>query len=367
MMSEPIRLARPLLDGEESEAISRVLASGMLVQGREVEAFEREVAERCGRQHAIAVSSGTAALELALRALGCVKGEVALPALTWPSPAHAAKSVGANVVFVDVEPREWNSGAAEFRPALGPSTRAIVAIDQFGFPAPHAEIAALGVPVIEDAACAIGAMLGDRPCGAFGVISCLSFHPRKIVTTGEGGMCLTDVPELAERVRTLRNHGQRAPGEFAEASCNYRMTELQAAMGRAQLGKLPRMLSDRRRIAARYREALGGRLIVQEPARDAAPNYQTFGVRLPMELDSKGRDVVIRHLGEHGIEAGRLSYALHTLPSLRDARILDRPIHTESIVDRGIALPLHSGLSDSDVERVVSTLYGALESLALTR
>ncbi|HEX5659048.1 MAG TPA: aminotransferase class I/II-fold pyridoxal phosphate-dependent enzyme, partial [Polyangiales bacterium] len=199
-----IPLTVPALGSEEIAAAERVLRSGMLVQGREVQQFESELAQRTQRRHAIAVSSGTAALELALRALGVGPGdEVLVPALTWPSPGHAVLAVGASVGLVDVDPEEWNAHAFE----LGPRTRAVIAIDQFGNPARQRELASLAVPLIVDAACSLGSSYEGRPCGSFGAIATMSFHPRKVLTTGEGGACLTDDDALAERISVLANYG----------------------------------------------------------------------------------------------------------------------------------------------------------------
>lgn len=333
----------------------------MLVQGREVEAFEHRVAERCARAYAIAVSSGTAALELSLRALGISAGEVMVPDLTWPSPAHAVALVGATPVLVDVDEREWNAGAQSFADARTPDTKAAIVIDQFGAPARHREIAAaMGeLPLIEDAACAIGSLIGGRACGSFGVVSCLSFHPRKVITTGEGGMCLTDDPSLAAELRILRNHGQRAPGQFVAApSGNFRLTEMQAAMGRVQLGRLDAIVEARRRLADRYRERLPSELRTQALADGALRNEQTFGVLLPSGIDREG---IIEALARANIESGRLSYALHTLPSLRLARRASALERTSQIVEAGLALPLHGGMSLADVDRVVNALAALIE------
>lgn len=355
-----IRLAAPELGPEEAKEIARVLSSGMLVQGREVEAFEHQVAEQCGRAHAIAVSSGTAALELSLRALAISAGEVMVPDLTWPSPAHAVALVGATPVLVDVDEREWNAGPRSFADARTPETKAAIVIDQFGAPARHSEIAAAfgDLPIIEDAACAIGSLIGGRPCGSFGVVSCLSFHPRKVITTGEGGMCLTDDPSLAAELRTLRNHGQRAPGQFTVPAGNLRLTEMQAAMGRAQLGRLDAIVETRRRLAARYRERLPRELRTQALADGALRNEQTFGVLLPSGID---RDGAIEALAHANIESGRLSYALHTLPSMHMARWASALEWSSRIVEAGIALPLHGGMNLADVDRVADELAALIE------
>jgi perosamine synthetase len=355
-MTEPekVRLARPELGRAELDAVARVLESGMLVQGATVERFERAIADRVGRKHAIAVSSGTNALELTIEALSLRGQRVAIPALTWPSPAHAALGRGALPVLVDVHPDEWNVSPEAL--AAVPKVAALIAIDQFGVPARHAALGS--VPLIEDAACAIGSTIDGRACGSFGVVSCLSFHPRKVLTTGEGGMCLTDDDAIAARLRTLRNHGQRAAGVFDEASGNHRLTEVAAAIGLVQLSRLDRALGRRRAIAEHYRATIASLtgLSVQAPPSGARRNEQTFGVLAPT---SAQRDRLIAALGARGIESGRLSYALHRLPSLASAeRAADLHV-TEDVVDRGLALPLHSCLVDEEVQRVVEGLREA--------
>jgi len=366
---ERIRLARPALDHRELEAMGRVLESGMLVSGAVVERFEHASRERCGTAHAVAVGSGTAALELAMRALDLGGGEVLVPALTWPSPAHAAALSGARPVLVDVDPSEWNGSPETFLRGLGAATRGIVAIDQFGAPARHGALRAAldaagrrDVVVIEDAACAIGSSLEGRPCGSFGAISTLSFHPRKVVTTGEGGMCLTDDPALAARLRTLRNHGQREAGVFVEPGPNHRLTEMQAAMGLVQLEKLDAILVRRRAIAARYREGLeGAGLMLQTAPNGSTRNEQTFGAILPDTAPPSARDRLIALASEEAVELGRLSYDLTAIASLSaSGPHADVPV-TRGLVARGFALPLHTAMTDEDVERVIGTVRRCLE------
>jgi perosamine synthetase len=358
-----IRLTRPVLGEAETRAVEGVLATGMLVQGERVAAFEARVAAQTGRRHAIAVSSGTGALELALRALGVGSGdEVGVPALTWPSPAHAVALVGATPVLADVDLREWNVTPATLHAAWTPRMRAAIVIDQFGNPARIVELArAAGeLPLIVDAACSLGSVLDARPCGSYGVIACLSFHPRKVITTGEGGMCLTDDDAIAARLRVLRNHGQRGTGEFVEAAGNVRMSEIAAAIGVAQMERLDGIVTRRRTLAARYVEALAGFEMQQEPPGGLA-NRQTLGVLLPAGAGAtvERRDAVVSALRAGGVEAGLLSYALHRLPSLAGARH-GRLEVTEDVVDRGLALPLHPGMSEEDVTRCADAFREAV-------
>jgi perosamine synthetase len=352
-----IRLAKPWIGEDERRAVAAVLESGQLVQGALVERFEQAVAALIGRRHAIAVSSGTAALQLVLKALQIGPGdEVLCPALSWPSPAHAVRIAGAKVRFVDVDQNEWNSSAEALREARNGNTRAAIVIDQFGNPVRAEQIReALGaLPIIEDAACALGSRFAGGPCGSLGKVSCLSFHPRKILTTGEGGMCLTDDDDVAEKLRVLRNHGQLR-GEFVVAAGNSRMTEIAAALGLAQLQRLDEIVARRRELATLYREALDGEMDLQSTPAGAESNYQTFGVLLPQGRD---RNAVREKLAERGVEAGVLSFAIHKLGSFAGSEA-SLPI-AEHIAARGVALPLYPQMRNAEVDEVVSSLQGVL-------
>jgi perosamine synthetase len=345
-----------MIDDEAIARAAAVLRSGRLVQGAEVEAFERALAARTGRRHAVCVSSGTSALELAYRALGLGPGSpILIPSLSWPSPAHVARTLGLEVALTDVDPLEWNARAEHFTARRDERTKAAVVIDQFGFPARQRELrqALEGLAIIEDAACALGSHGELAPSGGFGDISCLSFHPRKLVTTGEGGACLTDDDELAETLRALRNHGQASPGVFVVAAGNHRLTDFAAALGAAQLPRLDAEIASRRAIAARLREALPW-LTFQVEAPGTRANVQTFGALVPEGAD---RDQVLARVRERGVEAGKLSYALgrvHTAGAPTSCPT------AESIADRGIALPMFGAMDDATCEHLVR----ALESLS---
>ena len=353
-----IRLAKPWIGEDEQRAVAAVLESGQLVQGPLVERFEQAVAALVGRKHAVAVSSGTSALQLALKALQVGPGdEVLCPALSWPSPAHAVRVAGAKVRFVDVDPDEWNSSAEALCEARNGNTRAAIVIDQFGNPVRAEQIRdGLGaLPIIEDAACALGSRFASGPCGSLGEISCLSFHPRKILTTGEGGMCLTDDDDVAEKLRMLRNHGQLG-GQFVVAAGNSRMTEIAAALGLAQLQRLDDIVARRRALAALYREALSEDIDIQGTPAGAESNYQTFGVLLPQGHD---RDAVREKMRERGVEAGLLSFAIHKLGSFAGSDV-SLPI-AEHLAARGIALPLYPQMKNAEVDEVVRCLRGVLD------
>jgi perosamine synthetase len=352
-----IPLAKPWIGEDEQRAVAAVLETGQLVQGAMVERFELALAALVGRRHAVAVSSGTAALQLALKVMQIGPGdEVLCPALSWPSPAHAIRLNGARVQFVDVDPAEWNSGAEALRAARTGNTKAAIVIDQFGNPARATEIRdALGaLPIIEDAACALGSRFDGGPCGSLGQISCLSFHPRKILTTGEGGMCLTDDDDVADKLRMLRNHGQLR-NEFVVAAGNHRMTDIAAALGLAQLQRLDYIVARRRELAARYREALDGIVDVQATPPGSESNYQTFGVLLPQ---GQVRSAVVEKMRERGVESALLSFAIHKQGSFAGSAA-SMPI-TEHIAARGLALPLFPQMRNTEADEVSRVLSGVL-------
>jgi perosamine synthetase len=368
-----IPLARPLLGDEESAAAAEVLRSGMLVQGPRVQAFEALLQQRCRREHAVAVSSGTAALYLALRALGIGPGDhVLCPDLTWPSPANAVILNGAQPVLVDVDPDEWNATPQTLAAARTSQTRAAIVIDQFGNPARTQQIAQAlpGIPLLVDAACSLGSLINAAPCGSLGTISCISFHPRKVITTGEGGICLTDDPSLADKLRALRNHGlDPSSGDFILHATNLRMSEIAAAIGTVQMSRLDTMLDARRKLGNRYQASLSplSSTGLQRAPENALPNFQTFGVILPPHLSGPGRDRVIAELGQHQIQTSLLGHALHRLQPFQRFAPQPAPSHSAlpasaAIALRGLALPLFPTMTDSQQDKVVDSLKNVLKS-----
>jgi perosamine synthetase len=371
MLRGVIPLARPFLGDEEAAAVREVLRSGTMVQGPRATELEARIGKWCCRKHAVALSSGTSALYLAVEALGIGPGDhVLCPDLTWPSPAHAVIRHGALPVLADVDPDEWNATPEAFCSARTAETRAAIVIDQFGNPARADEVAKAlpGVAIIADAACSLGSFVADTPCGAMGAVACMSFHPRKVITTGEGGMCLTDDDELAARLRMLRNHGVDRTGvDFEQASGNFRMSEPAAAIGMAQMSRLEAMVEERRQLGARYLELLSGLpgLGFQREPAGCRSNYQTFGVVLPAELSGRKRDGVIQALRENGVEAGRLSFALHRLgslgPAARQAESAGRSLEvSDAIAQRGLALPLYVSMTAAEQEQVARALKKVL-------
>jgi perosamine synthetase len=342
-----VRLAWPDVGAAEAEAVAEVLESGQLTMGPKVEEFERGLATACGTEHAVVVSSGTAALHLAVLALGIGPGdEVLVPAYTFPATANVVALVGAKPVLVDVDPVTMNLDPAGLE--VGPRTKAIIAVDLFGRPARIEELPD-GVPVLEDAAGALGGRRQGRPCGSLGALACLSFHPRKIVTTGEGGAVTTDDAELAVAIRRMRHHGIEPRGEFeiAHAGLNYRLSDILCAVGIPQLGRLDKLLETRAWIAAGYTERL--RDIVETPTADEGDvhGWQAYVIQVG------GAAEKIAALRERGIEAQVGTYALHRLAAYRDQGEFPG---ASQVFDRAIALPFHTRLTSSDLDRVAEAL-----------
>ncbi len=351
-MSHEIRLGRPDVGDAELAAIGEVLASGQLTMGSRVPAFEELVARACGVSHAVAVSSGTAALHLALLALGVGEGdEVIVPAYTFPATANVVELCGARTVLVDVDPETFNTTPALVAAALTPRTRAVLAVHLFGRPLDWDELeAAAGeVPLIEDAAGALGALSRGRPCGSLGVMGCLSFHPRKVVTTGEGGAVTTDDEGYADSVRRLRHHGIVTRGAFdiPEPGLNYRLSDVLCALGIPQLERLEELRAARERVAAGYGERLAGVVDVPGAAAGDRHGWQAYVVRVDR------RDEVLAALRAAGIEAQIGTYALHRLTAYREQGPFPG---ADAAFERALALPFHSGLTDAELDRVAEHL-----------
>ncbi|MEM9493435.1 MAG: DegT/DnrJ/EryC1/StrS family aminotransferase, partial [Myxococcota bacterium] len=361
-----IPLARPALGDDESRAADRVLRSGRLVLGPENVRFEEQLATLTGRAHAVCVTSGTTALELVLWALdlGPKRGrptpELLVPAAGFPAAANAALRMGAVPIPVDIDPHAWTMDTAAAAAAIGPATVALVSVDTFGLVA-EAEplrqlVADAGIALIDDAACSLGGRdSAGVPGGGYGVAGSLSFHPRKVITTGEGGAVVCDDSELAETLRQLRNQGQSFGPDgrrFARVGSNARLGEMAAAIGCVQLGRLDALLRERALLVAGYRERLGeqraaGALTWQDGGETARSAHQTFAVQLAPDRD---RDAVQRRLAEAGIESGPAVFALHwldsfgQLPGMSDRRL---PV-AEALHRRGLALPLFPGMRSAE-------------------
>jgi perosamine synthetase len=342
-----VRLAWPDLGRPELDAVAEVLESGQLTMGPKVAELEAGLAEACGVEHAIVVSSGTAALHLAVLALGVGPGdEVIVPAYTFPATANVVVWVGARPVLADVDPETMNIDPAQIE--IGAKTKAIIAVDLFGRPVRVDELPT-DVPILEDAAGALAAKRGGRPCGSLGALGCLSFHPRKIVTTGEGGAVTTDDEAIADAIRRMRHHGIEPRGDFEieQPGLNYRLSDILCAVGIPQLARLDELLAERTRIAEGYTERL--RDVVETPTADEGDvhGWQAYVI----QVDDAAR--VIASLREQGIEAQVGTYALQHLAAYRDQGEFPGAAR---VFERAVALPFHTKLTDGDLDRVAEAV-----------
>lgn len=368
-----IRLAVPDIQESDIARVVEVLRSGNLVQAREVAGFEQALADFTAIQHVAAVSSGTAALHLALLALRIGPGDaVIVPAFTFPATANVVEAVGAEVVLCDVDqftyvmtPESLSTCIQRYKKG---NLKAVVVVHEFGFPARMKEICAIAgkrnLRVIEDAACALGTTSQGTHVGAFGDLGCFSFHPRKAVTTGEGGLVVSKDPSLIDAVKDLRNHGMRVTGparDFVIAGLNYRMTEFQAALGIGQLARFRRQIEDRRKLAEQYQEFLHNDPRMTLPASDPGHTWQTFMVTLDPKQD---RDRVITALGEKGVQANLGAQAINCLSYYRGKYGWgpDACPAATRLYSHGLALPLHGQMVEGDVRQVVTVLGAVLGS-----
>jgi perosamine synthetase len=319
----------------------------MLTMGPKVDEFEAALARACEVGHALAVSSGTAALHLAVLAFGLEPGdEVLVPAYTFPATANVVALAGLRPVLVDVDPVTMNIDPAKIE--VGPRTKALLAVHLFGRPLPLHELPEIAL--LEDAAGALGARYRGRACGSLGVAGCLSFHPRKIVTTGEGGAVTTNDAAFADEVRLLRNHGWRslAPADMPVPGLNYRLSDILCAVGIPQLARLDELLATRSRIAAGYSERLA-RLPVLLPRPDEGDvhGWQAYVIQVD------DRDRVLSELRAQGIEAQIGTYSLPLLGAYRDQGEFPG---ARRVFERALALPFHTRLSESDLDRVAAAV-----------
>lgn len=380
-----IPVARPLLGESEAEAARRVILSGWVTQGPEVAAFEREFAEAVGAPHACAASSCTTALHLALAACGVSTGdEVVTVSHSFIATANAIRYCGASPVFVDIQPETFNIDPSLVEAAIGPRTKAILAVHQLGMPCDLTAIVEIGkrrsIPVVEDAACAAGSEIRwndrwERIGRPRGLVACFSFHPRKLLSTGDGGMVTTADQDLDRKLRLLRQHGMSVSDTVRHASptviqeeypilgYNYRMTDIQAAIGREQLKRLPEIVSRRRALAERYQQRLAnvaGVGIPKEPAW-ARTNWQSYAVRVP---GGRQREIMQRLL-DVGISTRRGVMNSHREASYPAGtwRAPGSLHESEAAQDTAIVLPLFHQLTESDQDRVMGELETAVSAV----
>lgn len=376
----PVRIpiARPDLGEAEWMAVRKVIESGWVTQGPRVAEFEEAIAEMCGASYAVAVSSCTTALHLALLCAGVGRGdEVIAPSMSFIATANAIVHAGASPVFAEVDPESFNLDIDDVRRHIGARTRAIILVHQLGLPADIDAFQQLarerGLQLIEDAACAIGSRYRDRLIGSHSELVCFSFHPRKLLTTGDGGMITTSSEQHAARLRLLRQHGMSIPDtvrnasskilreSYVEVGYNYRMTDLQAAVGLAQVERLPAILKRRRELADRYDEAFRGHetiLPVVVPT-GSAWNVQSYPVRL-RGFDAGSRDRLMQDLLDRGIATRPGVMTAHREPAYRHLGVsLPR---SEAASDGSVILPLYSDLTTVDQDTVVEALTAAAQT-----
>jgi perosamine synthetase len=366
-----IPLSSPDITESEIEAVTSVLRTSRLSLGPQMEAFESAMADYVGISHAIAVSSGTAGLHLCIRALGIGEGdEVIVPSFTFIAAPNAIRYERAQPVFVDIDADSLNMSPGSVEQAITPRTRAILAVHTFGRPAEMAAIMEIArrhrLLVIEDACEALGATCEGRQAGSFGDAGVFAFYPNKQITTGEGGMVVTRNPELANRIRALRNQGRHDSTDWlqhAELGYNYRLSEINCALGLAQLQRIEEILQQRERVALQYQQALtniGGLILPATDIPGTRISWFVYVVRLDASFTEDDRNSIVTALTHTGIGCGRYFAPIHLQPSYaawRNSSVL--PI-TEAQASRTIALPFFNRITEDEIAYVSETLRAAL-------
>ncbi len=377
-----IPVGKPGIPADAWKDIRAILASGQLVEGARCRDFADALAEEFGVPHVVLVNSGTSALYLALKALGIGPGDAVLvPAYSFPATANAVAWAGATPLFTDIDPLTWNLDAETVKARLASLTasqikriKAVMPVQAFGNPVAIGPLRALarsrGWKVIEDAACAIGSTLDGQPCGTHGEIGCFSFHPRKILTTSEGGALVVRSAQLAARLELLKNHGMlKRAGKvlFPGMGLNLRFTEVAASLGLSQLRILPALLKERAALSERYHAGfrnLG--MTPQSAIPGGQPNHQSLVARLPVRTVA-ARDKVFAALARGGIQVTIGTYLIPALPSYRESgkggAVKGKPTGypaAETLFRQAISLPLYPGLGKAGVDRVLDGLRRVL-------
>lgn len=380
-MPPRIPLARPIMGEPEWRAVKDVIESGWVTQGPKVAEFERAMADLCGTRHAVALSSCTTALHLALLCVGVGEGdEVIVPSMSYIATANVVVHAGGKPVFAEVEPDTFNLDIDDVGRRITPRTKAILLVHQLGLPADidgfHTLADKHGLKIVEDAACAIGSRYHDRPIGGHSELAAFSFHPRKVITTGDGGMITTDSDAHAERLRLLRQHGMSVPDtvrhgssrvmreEYGEVGYNYRMTDIQAAVGIEQLKRLPAIIERRRLLASRYDAALVGHRRVAPPhvPNGIEWNVQSYAVRLD-GFGADQRDAVMQILLDAGIASRPGVMVAHREPAYAGRKRVRLPV-SEAASDGSLILPLHHEMTEAEQGEVIDELLRAVDTVA---
>lgn len=367
MNHRKIYLMRPFIGPEELAAVQEVFDSKFLTEGAVTAEFEREFASFVGAAHGVAVTSCMAGLVLALQALDIGSGdEVIVPDFTHPATGDCVYQVGADAVLVDVDQDSRNITANGIRDTITDKTRCIIPVSWGGNPI-DPEIYTIGkeygIPILEDAACSAGAMIGQKKVGSLADITCFSFHPRKILTTGEGGMVTTDRDDLAEKMVALKHFGATKDGSFTYHGTNYKMSNILAAIGREQLKKLPGILEDRISKAEQYTALLKGVDGVTPPV--VTPGTRHVFQSYCILCEGEGmRDRLKQDLRSVGIETQIGTYALHLEPSYTGVRHVGRMDNSRRLFESLLTLPLHHELTGEDQESVVGSICNTLSGRA---
>ena len=370
----PIRipLSAPDVTDAEIEAVANVLRTSQLSLGPKLEAFEHATADYVGARHAVAVNSGTSGLHLCIRCLGIGEGDqVIVPSFTFIAAANVIRMERATPIFVDIDPVTLNLDPQKVEAAITPRTRAILVVHTFGRPADMTALLAIAnrhhLRVIEDACEAIGAEYRGRKVGAIGDAGVFAFYPNKQITTGEGGMIVSNDDALAEMARALRNQGRANPGEWLEHSLvgyNYRLSEMQCALGLEQLRRIENILARRAEVAAMYDQQLRGNPDLTLPelqVPEGRISWFVYVVRLSDRLQRHHRDAIVTALREQGIACGRYFAPIHLQPAYQDLPGTTAPLPvTEHVGARSIALPFFNRISPAEVREVCGKLQDAI-------
>ncbi|MFQ5461865.1 MAG: DegT/DnrJ/EryC1/StrS family aminotransferase [Phycisphaerae bacterium] len=369
---EPISLAKPNITEAEIEAVVRVLRSGQLSLGPKLPEFETRFAEQCGTKFAVACSSGTAALHLLVRAMGIGDGdEIVTTPFSFVASANCALMEGAKPVFADIDPHTWNISPERAAEAITTKTKAILPVHVFGQPADMAALRAIatksGLRIIEDACEALGSTFDGRPAGSLADAGVFGFYPNKQITTGEGGMITTDDEALATMCRSLRNQGRDTNGGWlahARLGYNYRLSDVNCALGIEQLRRLDELVAARGRVEKLYRERLGSerRIELQHVAGDVVVSWFVFVVKLTDDYQVEDRNRILRELTNAGIGCSNYFVPIHLQPFYKERfgwREGDFP-NCERLAARTIALPFHHELTERDIDRICHELQQRL-------